>query len=67
MKTIINGGDVFMEEMKLIKVTPKVKSELDNLKLDKETYNLTIQRLILENKSLKDDKEKLMQIALNKS
>lgn len=52
--------------MKQIKISDKVKTELDNLKLDKETYNLVIQRLIMENAELKKDKERLMQIALQK-
>lgn len=51
--------------MKQIKISDKVKEELDNIKLDKETYNITIQRLIYENKQLKYDKEMLMQIAVN--
>lgn len=56
---------VLTMSMKQIKISDKVKEELDNIKLDKETYNITIQRLIYENKQLKHDKEMLMQIAVN--
>ena len=53
-----------MSDLKTIKVSDKVKAELDSLRLDKETYNLAIQRLIRENKSLRQDKDTLMKIAL---
>lgn len=49
--------------MKQIKISEKVKNELDNIAEDKETYNLTIQRLINENKELKQDKKDLIEIA----
>lgn len=39
-------------DLKNIKVTEKVKSELDDIAYDKETYNVTIERLIRENKKL---------------
>ena len=39
-------------DLKNIKVTEKVKSELDDIAYDKETYNVTIERLIRENKRL---------------
>lgn len=38
--------------LKNIKVTEDVKSQLDNIAYDKETYNVTIERLIRENKQL---------------
>lgn len=50
--------------LKTIKVTETVKQELDSIRLDKETYNLAIQRILQENKSLKVDKECLMKIAM---
>ena len=53
-----------MSDLKTIKVSDKVKKELDSFRLDKETYNLTIQRLIRENNSLRQDKDTLMKIAL---
>ena len=53
-----------MSDLKTIKVSDKVKKELNSLRLDKETYNLTIQRLIRENNSLRLDKDTLMKIAL---
>lgn len=46
-----------MSDLKTIKVSDKVKAELDNVRLDKETYNLAIQRLIQENSSLKREKQ----------
>ena len=53
-----------MSDLKTIKVSDKVKAELDSIRLDKETYNLAIQRLIRENKSLRYDKDCLMKIAM---
>lgn len=41
-----------MAELKNIKVTDDVKAELDAVAFDKETYNVTIQRLMRENKRL---------------
>lgn len=58
--------EVLFMVMKQIKVSEEVKTMLDNLKLNQEPYNVTIQRIILENESLRADKEKLMQIALKK-
>lgn len=55
--------EVYLMEMKQIKITDKVKKELDAIAEDKETYNLTIQRLIKENKELKKDKKDLIDIA----
>ena len=58
-------------ELKNIKVTEKVKSELDAVAYDKETYNVTIERLMRENRSLKIenirlqyDKDFLMKMVL---
>ena len=51
--------------MKQIKISEKVYDELKSLMLDKETFNLVIQRILLENKSLKEDKVMLMKIAMN--
>lgn len=57
--------------MKNIKVTEKVKSELDAAAFDKETYNVTIERILRENKRLaienlrlKYDKDFLMKMVL---
>lgn len=50
--------------LKNIKVTELVKSQLDEYALDKETYNVTIQRLILENMRLKEDKRVLTKLLL---
>jgi len=50
--------------LKTIKVTDKVKAELDSIRLDKESYNILIQRLLRENKSLRHDKDCLMKIAM---
>lgn len=50
--------------MKQIKISENVYDELKSLMLDEETFNLVIQRLIHENKSLKEDKIMLMKIAL---
>ena len=47
-----------------IKVTESVKKELDDMKLEGETYNVLIQRLMRENKALQDDKDTLMKIAM---
>ena len=58
-------------ELKNIKVTEKVKAELDAAAFDKETYNVTIERIIRENKRLaienlrlKYDKDFLMKMVL---
>lgn len=50
--------------MKQIKISEEVKKQLDTIAYDKETYNITIQRIIRENKQLKEDKDKLMKIAM---
>lgn len=50
--------------MKQIKISEEVKKQLDTMAYDKETYNITIQRIIRENKQLKEDKDKLMKIAM---
>ena len=47
-----------------IKVTENVKKQLDDMKLEGETYNVLIQRLMQENKSLQEDKHTLMKIAM---
>lgn len=58
--------------LKTIKVSDKVKADLDSIRLDKETYNLAIQRLIQENSSLKrqissyDDTLELLKNVVNK-
>ena len=58
-------------ELKNIKVTEKVKAELDAAAFDKETYNVTIERIMRENKRLaienlrlKYDKDFLMKMVL---
>ena len=50
--------------LKNIKVTDNVKKQLDNYALEKETYNVTIQRLLLENHRLHEDKEILTKLLL---
>lgn len=47
--------------LKNIKVTEDVKQQLDDYAMDKETYNVTIQRLIHENNSLKERCDELKQ------
>lgn len=47
-----------------IKVTENVKKQLDDMKLESESYNVLIQRLMLENKELRQDKHTLMKIAM---
>lgn len=47
-----------------IKVTENVKKELDDLKLESESYNVLIQRLMRENQELRQDKHTLMKIAM---
>lgn len=44
--------------LKNVKVTEDVKKQLDDMAIEKETYNVTIQRLINENKQLKKNEEK---------
>lgn len=56
-----------MSEMRQIKVSENVKTQLDLLKYDKETYNLVIQRLIRENAQLRLEKERLYEIITNLS
>lgn len=50
--------------LKNIKVSDNVKSQLDDIAYEKETYNVTIQRLILENMRLKEDKRVLTKLLL---
>ena len=47
-----------------IKVTENVKKELDEMKLESESYNVLIQRLMRENQELRQDKHTLMKIAM---
>lgn len=47
-----------------IRIPKSVKEDLKNIALTKEPYHATIQRLIRENKSLKEDKECLMKILM---
>ena len=47
-----------------IRIPNNVKEKLDNIALEKESYHLTIQRLILENMRLKEDKELLTRLLL---
>ena len=55
--------------MKQIKVTDEIKAELDEIRYDKETYNLVIHRLIreckrlfIENQRLNYDKDLLLKM-----
>lgn len=50
-----------------VKVSEEVKSELDSLKIESESYNLIIKRVIEENRQLKVDNERLFNIAENLS
>lgn len=50
-----------------VKVSEEVKSELDSLKIESESYNLIIKRVIEENRQLKADNERLFNIAENLS
>lgn len=43
-----------------IKISDKTKEDLDTFRLDKESYNIAIQRLLLENSSLKREKQSFM-------
>lgn len=47
--------------LKNVKVTEDVKKQLDDISIDKETYNVTIQRLLNENKLLKARCDELKQ------
>ena len=50
--------------LKQIKVDDEVVNELDSLKFKNESYNILIKRILKEFKSLKEDKEMLMKIAM---
>ena len=54
-----------MAETTTIKITQATKTQLDNLKFEKEAYNTVIQRLIKENEELRTDKERLFTIVEN--
>lgn len=54
-----------MAETTTIKITQATKTQLDNLKFEKEAYNTVIQRLIKENEELRADKERLFTIVEN--
>lgn len=54
-------------ELKNIKINEAVKTKLDGLKLETESYSLVIDRLIKENAELKSDKDRLFNIAENLS
>ena len=54
-------------ELRQIRITEDVKSELDSLKIDNDSYSTIIRRLISENAELKADKEKFSEIALELS
>ncbi len=45
-------------EITTIRVPKSVKDELDDVSLEKESYHVTIQRLIRENKQLKQTNER---------
>ena len=50
--------------MKQIKISEEIYNELKELMFDKETFNLVIQRILKENQTLREDKDKLMKIAM---
>lgn len=54
-------------ELKNIKINEAVKTKLDGLKLETESYSLVIDRLIKENAELKSDKDRLFNIVENLS
>ena len=54
-----------VNETTTIKITQATKTQLDNLKFEKEAYNIVIQRLIKENEELRKDKERLFTIVEN--
>lgn len=54
-------------ELKSIRVNEAVKTKLDDLKLETESYSLVIDRLIKENAELKSDKDRLFNIVENLS
>ena len=45
-------------EITSIRIPKSVKDELDDVALEKESYHVTIQRLIRENKHLKKENER---------
>lgn len=51
--------------MTTIKVSKDLKNELDSIKFDKEPYHVAIQRLLKENKELKEQNDKLYDILMN--
>ena len=51
--------------MTIIKVSKDLKNELDTIKFDKEPYHVAIQRLLKENKELKEQNDKLYDILMN--
>ena len=53
--------------MKQIKVSEGVKSLLDSIKLENESYNLAIQRLLIENERLSYDKDVLVKLLLKET
>ena len=54
-------------DLKQIRITEDVKTELDYLKLDNDSYSTIIRRLISENAKLKADNERLFNISENLS
>ena len=54
-------------DLKQIRITEDVKTELDSLKLDNDSYSTIIRRLISENTKLKADNERLFNISENLS
>lgn len=54
-------------DLKQIRITEDVKTELDYLKLDNDSYSTIIRRLISENTKLKADNERLFNISENLS
>lgn len=54
-------------DLKQIRITEDVKTELDSLKLDNDSYSTIIRRLISENAKLKADNERLFNISENLS
>ena len=54
-------------DLKQIRITEDVKTELDALKLDNDSYSTIIRRLISENAKLKADNERLFNISENLS
>lgn len=55
---------IIMSEYKQIRLNPDVRELLDEYKMNGESYSIAIGRLFKENNALKEDKDKLMKMAM---